>query len=208
MQTGLVVEDNLSVSVVLANYLRKVFPAIAIQQVASIKEAKETLCHFCPDIVLLDIGLPDGKGIQLLTEDVIAPRSMVIITTIFDDDRQVFEALRAGAQGYLLKDETEEQFIRALEGIVTGRPPLSPAIARSMMAFFRPQVSSRVLSQRETELLTLIAQGQSVRRAAETLGLTQNTAAGYLKNIYQKLQVNCRAAVTRKAIDLGLVKPF
>src|SRR5690606_35763773 len=129
-------------------------------------------------------------------------------TTIFDDGDNVFDALRAGAQGYLLKDETDQQFIQALEGILAGRPPLSTAIARRMMDFFRPQTPNKVLSQRETELLILIAQGQSVRRAAEALGLTQNTAAGYLKNIYQKLQVNSRAAVTRKAIDLGLVKGF
>lgn len=208
MRTGLVVEDNLSVSGVMANYLRHVFPAIAVQEAASLQAARERLLKFSPDIVLLDIGLPDGKGIQLLTESCFSASTLVIVTTIFDDGDSVFEALRAGAQGYLLKDESDAQFIQALAGILAGRPPLSPAIARCMMDFFRPRALPKALSQRETELLTLIAQGQSVRRAADALGLTQNTAAGYLKTIYQKLQVNSRAAVTRKAIDLGLVKPF
>lgn len=208
MQTALVIEDNLAVSAVMAGYLRQVFPRISIHQAASLKEARVCLMNNFPDIVLLDIGLPDGKGTQLLTESCFPAQSVVIVTTIFADDKNVFEAMRAGAQGYLLKEESEQEFIRAFEGILAGRPPLSPAIARCMMDFFRPHTPDRVLSQRESELLTLIAQGQSVRRAAEALGLTQNTAAGYLKNIYQKLQVNCRAAVTRKAIDLGLVKPF
>lgn len=208
MQTALVIEDNLAVSAVMAGYLRQVFPTIMIQQATSLKEARACLISTRPDIVLLDIGLPDGKGTQLLTDACFSRESLVIVTTIFADDEYIFEALRAGAQGYLLKDESDQEFIRAFEGILAGRPPLSPAIARCMMDFFRPQAPDKILSQRETELLTLIAQGQSVRRAAETLGLTQNTAAGYLKNIYQKLQVNCRAAVTRKAIDLGLVKPF
>lgn len=205
MQTGLVIEDNVSVSTVMTGYLHQVFPAITVHQVASLQEARAQLHSFTPDIVLLDIGLPDGKGTQLLTESCFNAKSLVIVTTIFDDSDNVFDALRAGAQGYLLKDETDQQFIQAFEGILAGRPPLSPAIARCMMDFFRPQIPNKVLSQRETELLTLIAQGQSVRRAAQALGLTQNTAAGYLKNIYQKLQVNSRAAVTRKAIDLGLV---
>lgn len=208
MRTALVIEDNRAVSAVMAGYLLQVFPTLTIYQAVSLKEARACLMNTCPDIVLLDIGLPDGKGTQLLTEARFSAQSLVIVTTVFADDKNVFEALRAGAQGYLLKDESDQEFIRAFEGILAGRPPLSPAIARRMMDFFRPQTPDRVLSQRESELLTLIAQGQSVRRAAETLGLTQNTAAGYLKNIYQKLQVNCRAAVTRKAIDLGLVKPF
>lgn len=208
MQTGLVIEDNPSASTIMTGYLHQVFPAIIVHQVASLQEARVKLQSFTPDIVLLDIGLPDGKGTQLLTESCFDNKSLVIVTTIFDDGDNVFDALRAGAQGYLLKDETDQQFIQALEGILAGRPPLSTAIARRMMDFFRPQTPNKVLSQRETELLILIAQGQSVRRAAEALGLTQNTAAGYLKNIYQKLQVNSRAAVTRKAIDLGLVKGF
>jgi DNA-binding NarL/FixJ family response regulator len=208
MRTALVIEDNSAVSNAMAGYLRQVFPTILIQQATSLKEARACLRDVYPDIVLLDIGLPDGKGTQLLIDGCLSADSLVIVTTIFADDEYVFEALRAGAKGYLLKDESEQEFIHAFEGILAGRPPLSPAIARCMMDFFRPQAPDKSLSQRETELLTLIAQGQSVRRAAENLGLTQNTAAGYLKNIYQKLQVNCRAAVTRKAIALGLIKPL
>jgi DNA-binding NarL/FixJ family response regulator len=190
MQTALVVEDNRPVARVMEGYLRQVFSTIKVTHVCSLKEARECLASSRPDIVLLDIGLPDGKGTKLLIENCFAPQTLVIVTTIFADDEHIFEALRAGAQGYLLKDESDQEFIRAFEGILAGRP------------------RDTILSQREAELLTLLVQGQSVRRAAENLGVTQNTAAGYLKNIYQKLQVNCRAQVTRKAIDLGLVKPF
>jgi DNA-binding NarL/FixJ family response regulator len=175
-----------------------------IYRAGTLAEACKILASVTPDLVLLDIGLPDGKGTNLLLDAKLTAESLVVITTIFDDDIHVFDALRAGAQGYLLKDDTDAHFIAALEGIVAGRPPLSPIIAQRIIASFRPLANTNTLSPRETELLVLIAQGQSVRCAAVLLGITQNTAAGYLKTIYQKLQVNSRAEVTRKAIELGL----
>jgi DNA-binding NarL/FixJ family response regulator len=135
------------------------------------------------------------------------PAALCVVTTIFDDAEHLLSALRAGADGYLLKDETEDEFIRQLAGILEGRPPLSASIARALLAQFQPgkQEQEATLTQRETEILTFTAKGLSVKHAAELLGISYYTAAGYLKDVYRKLQVNSRAEATIKAMNLGLI---
>jgi DNA-binding NarL/FixJ family response regulator len=204
MKTALIIEDNIAVAKNFTKSLMIVFAGIKVHHASTLAEARRLLVDIDPDLVFLDIGLPDGKGTNLLLDGTFTTNNLVVITTIFDDDLHLFDALRLGAQGYLLKDNIDANFIAALEGIVAGRPPLSPSIAQRIIASFRPNIADNLLSPREIELLTLVAQGKSVRSAADTLGVTQNTAAGYMKTIYQKLQVNSRAEVTRKAIELGL----
>jgi DNA-binding NarL/FixJ family response regulator len=212
MHTGLVVEDIAPVSDALSSRLRRVFPGIEVSEAATLADARRMLSEHVPDIVLLDIGLPDGEGTQLLSEGLLAESCMVVMTTIFDDDEHLFAALRAGAQGYLLKDEPEQQFLDSLQSIAIGRPPLSPAVARKMLSTFHSREISEhkdmaSLSVREQEVLSLIARGYSVRGAAEVLGLKHSTVAGYLKTVYQKLHVNTRAEATIRAMEMGLIKP-
>lgn len=207
MRYGLIVEDIPEVAATLKQHLVAAFPDIQVALAESLTSARRALAETKPDILLLDIGLPDGEGSSLLTEKRIDPTTLVVITTIFDDDTHLFAALRAGANGYLLKDEPEVQLIAALQGIAEGRPPLSPAIARRIIASFTPPVQEGNLSPREVDVLSLIAKGYSLRDAAGLLGLSHNTVAGYLKTVYQKLQVNSRAEATLKAVDLGLVRP-
>jgi DNA-binding NarL/FixJ family response regulator len=204
MRTGLIIEDNIAVAKSFTKSLMSIFPGIHVCHAATLADARKILIDMSPELVFLDIGLPDGKGTSLLLDGTLTHESLVVITTIFDDDLHLFNALRLGAQGYLLKDNIDSNFIVALEDIVAGRPPLSPSIAQRIIASFRPVITNNLLSPREIDLLTLVAQGKSVRSAADTLGVTHNTAAGYMKTIYQKLQVNSRAEVTRKAIALGL----
>src|SRR5690606_38210676 len=108
MQLAIVVEDNPITAQALAGYLQKAFCGIEVTLCASLAEARSRLARQQPDIVLLDIGLPDGKGIELFEEGSLRGVPWVVISTIFDDDEHLFTALRAGAQGYLLKDETDE----------------------------------------------------------------------------------------------------
>lgn len=177
-------------------------------EAATLAAARAALAKQQFDLILLDIGLPDGDGTALLTSGAIPAQTLVVVTTIFSDDEHLFAALRAGARGYLLKDDPESVFNASLQGIVNGLPPLSPAMARRMMDSFRTQepAPTAILTPRECEVLTLVACGNSIRRTGELLGLTHNTTAGYLKNIYQKLHVNSRAAATLEAVRLGLVK--
>ncbi|MGB1457557.1 response regulator [Spongiibacter marinus] len=203
----LIVEDLPDVSDWLSRIAAQCFPDASVRRADSLASARELLPTWPAQLALLDIGLPDGSGVALIPEILAKnPQCSCVITTIFDDSEHLFAALKAGAEGYLLKDETTEVFSQRLMGILAGQPPLSPSIARRMLAFFRPQKAIEYnLTARESEVLTLIAHGYSVRNAAESLQLSHHTVADYLKDIYRKLQVNSRAEATLKAVDLGLI---
>ena len=167
MQSVWVLEDLPESHAWLGKALDAVFPKIAVQRffrLADALQAARTLAP--PDLALIDLSLPDGSGIgliKLLNE--LAPHTVCVVASIYDDDLHLMPALRAGAQGFLLKDQSWEQIAELLRGIAEGRPPLSPAIARRLLAHFRPQmhtVMSEPLTQRETEVLGIIAKGMTL----------------------------------------------
>lgn len=211
VKQGIVVEDLPGASAWLAQALQDAFPGIAVRTAASVAEGLALLKALSPDIALVDLGLPDAPGIRLI--EVLNrehPACHCVVTTIFADDVHLFPALRAGAQGYLLKDEPRERITQALQGIVAGEPPLSPAIARRLLKVFTPvtaEVAPDVhLSPRERETLTLIAKGYKLPDVAQQLSITRNTAAGFIKSVYRKLNVSSRAEATLEAARMGLVK--
>ena len=164
--------------------------------------------HNAPELALIDLGLPDGSGIELISElNRRSPATLCIITTIYDDDQHLFPALRAGAQGYVLKEQRWQQLAVLLSGIAEGRPPLSPPIARKLLGYFRPAPPSvsDALTQREAEVLSLIAKGVTQAEAARVLGISPHTVCGYVKEIYRKLNVSSRAEAALSAQKLGLV---
>lgn len=212
MKTILIVEDLPEVSAWLMSLVCRVFPDADIEQAHDYATAchrlMSTAPETLPDLALIDLGLPDGDGTELIQHLKAArPDAYCVVTTIFDDAQHLFPALRSGADGYLLKDEDEQEFLRALDGIIHGRPPLSPSVAQMMLQQFRPAQLDVPLTGREEDVLVLIANGYSVRMAAESLGISTNTASGYLKALYQKLHVNNRAEATIKAVKMGLVLP-
>ncbi|MES2483879.1 MAG: response regulator transcription factor [Pseudomonadota bacterium] len=163
------------------------------------------------ELALIDLGLPDGDGV-----DVIAhlhrhqPECALVVTTIYDDDQHLFEALQAGAQGYLLKDQAPSWLAQQLRGILDGQPPLSPAIARRLMRHFqRPSPPSRApeadLTPRERTVLGLLAQGIRIADIADELGISRHTAGDHVKNIYRKLNISSRAEAALRAKRMGLV---
>lgn len=214
IQRVLVVEDLPEVSLWLVDKVRSIFAIKEIRQVYNLEQAEAELKQTSFDLVLMDLGLPDGDGTRLIPLcKQLNPNKHCIVTTIFDDAEHLFEALRAGADGYLLKDTSEREFKEQLQGILDGRPPLSTSIAQKLLKRFQPETKPEDKSQlieeltpRERELLELIARGLSVRDAAEVLTISYHTAASYLKVIYQKLQVHNRVEATVKAINLGLVQ--
>ncbi|QHS09939.1 response regulator transcription factor [Sinimarinibacterium sp. NLF-5-8] len=203
----LVVEDIPEVCAWLAHSITSCFDPRHITTADSHARAATALATEAFDLALFDLGLPDGDGttlIPLFKQH--NPNRTCIITTIFDDDRHLFDALRAGADGYLLKGSPHGEFTDQLRSILEGRPPLSASIARRLLQQFQPRITALdELTPRETDLLKLIASGLSVRSAATKLGISAHTASGYLKVIYQKLQVHNRAEATLKAVNLGLV---
>jgi DNA-binding NarL/FixJ family response regulator len=164
-----------------------------------------------PQIALIDLGLPDGSGVDLIREITQSlPQCQCVVTTIYADDRHLFPALRAGATGYLLKDQPKERVVAALRGIASGEPPLSPVIAQRLLRVFGADQNDAAsqdspLSNRERETLVLIAKGYKLPEVAEQLGVTRNTAAGFIKSIYRKLNISSRAEATLEAARMGLV---
>jgi len=210
INTILIVEDLPRSQEWVHGASRQAFPHASIHLADSLGAAEQALAQITPDLCLLDLGLPDGNGLTLIeTMKRRHPAVTIVISTIFEDDAHLFPALRAGAQGYVLKDLPQDQLADMLLGIDRGQPPLSPSIARRLLSFFSPPVSKQPrenpLTDRETEVLRLIAKGFSVPKVAEQLRISRNTTAGYLKDIYRKLEVNSRAEATLEAARRGLV---
>ena len=205
------VDDLADVRAWLADALREAFPGIDVVLAASLGEAMAKL-ETSPQIALIDLGLPDGNGTQLI--EALRKRdadTLCIVATVFDDDAHLFPALRAGAQGYVLKDRDRDALAAMLRGIVDGQPPLSASIARRLLRHFQPAVDAGEaqvpLTPRETEVLRLTAKGLTVGEVATVLALSRHTVSGYLKDIYRKLSVGTRAEATLEAARRGLVAP-
>ena len=177
MQTGWVVEDLKAPAQWLQEILAEAFPDLRVHHADSLANARTLLRQHPPDIALIDLGLPDGSGVELIRD--LAPRGcQCVVTTIYADDHHLFPALRAGACGYLLKDQPGDKVVHALRGIVAGEPPLSPVIAQRLLRVFgapanpAERIDAR-LSNRERETLTLIAKGFRLPEVAAQLGVSR-----------------------------------
>jgi DNA-binding NarL/FixJ family response regulator len=213
MRTGLVLEDQLPLARWLVETLEECFPGIQVQHAATLAAGLRLSASQAPDIALVDLGLPDGSGIELIRDLVNRhPACHVVVTTIYADDQHLFAALRAGAQGYLLKDQPREKTLQALRGITAGEPPLSASIARRLLRVFggdagQAEAAEKRLTPRETETLSLIAKGYKIAEVAASLGVSHNTAHEFIKSVYRKLKVSSRAEAALEATRLGLVNP-
>lgn len=204
---ALVVDDLADVRAWLAEALGAAFPGIEVDAVASLAEAMARI-EPPPQIALVDLGLPDGSGTQLIEAlRVRGAGTLCIVATVFDDDAHLFPALRAGAQGYVLKDRDRDALAGMLRGIASGQPPLSSSIARRLLRHFQPMPQQADLTPRETEVLRLTAKGLTLNEVAEALGISRHTVSGYLKDIYRKLSVGTRAEAALEAARRGLVAP-
>lgn len=161
-------------------------------------------------IALIDLGMPDGSGIDIIHElTAHYPAIVRLVTTIYDDDRHLFEAIAAGAQGYVLKDHHPDTMVQYLHRIDNGEPPLSPTIAKRMLQHFariKPQVDEDTcgLTSREVDVLRLLGRGLRVAEVARVLGITPHTVSGYVKAIYRKLNISSRAEAAIEATRRGL----
>lgn len=204
---ALVVDDLPSSRDWLTKALVLAFPGIIVDQAASLAEASTVPP---PPLALIDLGLPDGSGTELVERLCAQAGTLCIIATVFDDDAHLFPALRAGAQGYVLKDQDVESLAAMLQGIADGQPPLSPSIARRLLRHFQPPAQAAEephLTPRETQVLRLTAKGMTLPEAAALLDISRHTAAGYLKEIYRKLRIGTRAEATLEAARRGLINP-
>ena len=163
-----------------------------------------------PDLVLTDIELPfmDGiQGIRILKER--HPDLPIVALTVYDDDERVFDALCAGASGYLLKTTAPARLLECLREVVGGGAPMSPEVARRVIRLFRdirpPERASYRLTPQETALLRLLVEGHHYKTAAAELDVSVNTVSFHLRNIYEKLQVHSKSEAVAKALRNRLV---
>ncbi|MEV4780249.1 response regulator transcription factor [Burkholderia sp. LMU1-1-1.1] len=167
-----------------------------------------------PDVILLDLGLPDMRGIDVITHLARHQQQCdVLVVTMFGDDQHVFEALEAGATGYLLKDSGLERIAASIHELRDGGSPISPSIARRVLARLRtgPGASPAqagtpcALTPREIELLKLTAKGLSFDSIGELLEISPHTVVAHVKKIYRKLAVHSRGEAVYEATQLGLL---
>lgn len=213
IQRGFILEDLNDSMRWLSEAMLNSFSAIELNCATSVKQALQQLEAFDPDIALIDLALPDGSGLEVirwLSQN--RPRCLIIVSTVFADDQHLFGALSAGAGGYILKDQSHEQLQIMLQGIASGQPPLSPSVARRLMRHFQSPASTpddltlQQLTEREKEVLTYISKGYSTAKTAQALNLSPHTVAGYIKEIYRKLNVNSRAEAALIANRKGLLQ--
>jgi DNA-binding NarL/FixJ family response regulator len=211
----LLVEDDENTRVRLARAVRA-HPRLRLVAAAGcLAEARAELAKAVPDVLLTDLGLPDGNGIELIgalrQQD--AP-TLAMVITIFGDEQHVIAALEAGALGYLLKDGSPDYIGDSIMELVEGGSPISPPIARYLLKRLRPPAAAREpaesdlprLSEREHEVLALIVKGFSYAEAARLMGVSAHTVTTHVRNIYRKLEVHSRGEAVYEALQLGLVK--
>ncbi len=166
-----------------------------------------------PHVLLVDLGLPDGNGIDVIRAALRRhPDLPIMVITVFGNEKRVIAAIQAGASGYLLKDDPTHEIGAAIDLLMQGGSPISPAIARHLIRHFRdrgdpPSAASReTLTARELEVLALATKGFSYPEIAQLLGLSTNTIASYTKHIYEKLAVGSRSEAIYEASRLGLLE--
>jgi DNA-binding NarL/FixJ family response regulator len=212
MKNILLLEDLPEIRAWLRKLVLQVFPSAQISESARVQDAISLVTAVKFDLALVDLGLPDGSGVDVVTKlrDV-QPDAQSVVVTIHDDDDHLFPALQAGAFGYILKEQPRELITEQLQRISQGEPPLSPSIARRVMAHFsakaKPQASMLPhvsLTDRESEVLLRVAKGYTLPEIGVQLGLSRHTIADYVKQIYRKLNVSSRAEAALEAQRLGL----
>lgn len=160
-----------------------------------------------PDVVLMDIDLPGDsgiKGVGMIKEA--RPETAIIMYTVFEDDEKLFQCLCAGANGYLLKKTPPTRLIDAIREVLDGGAPMSPVIARKVLETFQKGKAKHYhLSNREIEVLQLLTKGHSTKMIAAELNISFDTARYHLKNIYQKLHVNCGKEAIVKALGERII---
>jgi len=190
--------------------------AEVVGEATSGTDAIELAARLQPDVILMDLQMPDGGGIAATRQIMRAsPHIHTLVVTLFEDDDSVFTALRAGARGYVLKDIDEDEMLRAIRAVGRGEAIFSPAIAARLIDFFatpRPATPKEIfpdLTDREREILGMIARGQSNAQISDSLGVSLKTVRNHVSNIFSKLQVADRvqAALRARAAGLGDLLP-
>lgn len=189
-------------------------PALAVAgSVGTLGEALQAVRREAPEVLLVDLGLPDGSGLDLIREARrLAADTQALVITVFGDERSVIAAIEAGARGYLLKDGAPDDVCAAVHQLLAGGAPISPVIARHLLRRLAPEPPPPAeadvprLSAREVEVLELVVKGFTFPEIAGLLGISTHTVTTHVRRIYRKLEVRSRSEAVYEAVQLGLVK--
>ena len=203
MNTVAIVEDN----AVMRNSFRQWIDAApgfrCVFACATAEEALTEIPRLKPDVVLMDVHLPGESGIACtaqLKEKL--PGVQIIIVTVYRDHQMIFQALQAGACGYLLKRSSPEELLKAITEVLSGGAPMTSEIARLLVEAFQKKPAAPVagdgLTQRESEILALLAEGLSNKEIADRVKISYDTVRAHLRHIYEKLHVRGRTEAVRK----------
>ncbi|KEJ88515.1 response regulator [Sulfitobacter donghicola] len=225
MKTVLIIEDHAGARQQITQVVDEAFSDPVIDGVATLSAARRHLDARLYDLVVLDLNLPDGSGDEFIVEILqTQPNAYVVISTIHDESSRLIKALENGAKGYLLKEQPKESLIEDFKGILEGKPPLAPAITRRLLEMMRersipvqdppmkPAQSGKVideegalLTEREKEVLVLLAKGFNRPEVGGFLNISKHTVATHISNIYSKLDVSSRSEAALVAQQYGLL---
>ncbi len=184
-----------------------------VDSAGNCREGREAIEKYKPDVLLVDLGLPDGHGTELIRlTDKLLPQTEIMVITVFGDEKNVLSAIEAGATGYLLKDGDADYIGQSIKQMIDGGSPISPGIARHLLKQYQNSVETEVsgidvpaLTAREKEVLILVTKGFSYAEIASTLEMSVNTVNSHIKHIYRKLNVNSRGEAVFEATQLGII---
>ncbi len=204
-----IVEDEQDTRARLVRLLEKTDDYVVEGEFGCVTDANRQLAQIMPDVLLIDLGLPDGSGIEVIKKiHQLQMNTQALVISGFHDELRVFEALEAGANGYILKHEDEQNVLKSIQTVLAGGAPISPTIAKLMLnRFAQPAKPSgdlpEHLTERQLRILKLLSQGFTAKEIAEKLSISYYTVTTHIKNIYEKLQVNSRIEALIEAKKFG-----
>jgi len=198
-----IVEDNEQLRGTLAQVINRAPGYKCVSHYGSAEEALKALPQVTPEVVLMDINLPGINGVECVRQlKQLLPKTLVVMLTVYEDTDNIFNALAAGAAGYLLKRTSSAELIEAIHEVHEGGSPMTTHIARKVTQSFQKAGPSgqptENLSQREQEVLDCLSQGFLYKEIAEKLGISYETVHTYIRRIYEKLQVRTRTEAVAK----------
>lgn len=202
-----IVEDNSQLRNTLANVINRADGFKCIGHYGTAEEALEEIPKNMPDVVLMDINLPGMNGVECVARlKKLCPNTQIVMLTVYEDTDNIFNALKAGATGYLLKRTTREELLEAIRDVYRGGSPMTTHIARKVVQSFQKMDATsptESLSAREQEVLECLAKGFLYKEIADKLGISYETVRTHIRRIYEKLQVRSRTEAVAKFLKSG-----